>query len=180
MARSRSQYNTPENPPPFRKGDWVVPSKARTKYPGWHPAVPRQIAEVVWDGDERYGRWSYRIFNPQKNSQYMDGYSHYNPDNFELASNKLLGTTPMTQKAQFFAIRLQEEQTTGDGSLEITDVRNTDAGAIHTTPLYDTKQDVVELVRSRILHGERWMVLQTVCLLEGEEPRPPVRITEYR
>lgn len=48
------------------------------------------------------------------------------------------------------------------------------------TVLRPTKHEAIKDVQSAISIGERWMVLQTVALIEPQDPRPPIIITEYK
>jgi hypothetical protein len=53
------------------------------------------------------------------------------------------------------------------------------SGDIDTTPLRNSQHEVRTDVNKRIAEGDKWLVVKTVCLFEGAEPRPPIRVTEY-
>lgn len=98
--------------------------------------------------------------------------SEYDASNFELvrrpAKEKAMAAY---EKTKYCAIRVGNDEAI-DGV--------TISGATDETEWRDTKHQVTVDVGKVIKEGERWLVLQTVMMIEGEEPRPPIRITEYK
>jgi hypothetical protein len=196
MSRKKNNqwdYGNINNPPPFRKGDYVIPTLADSRYPGWKGMEPREIEDVVFDVyDGSTGRWRYKIWNPVKPIYLTDilrhatgvkpdsygGYSLYNPANFELyhCNQSKEDTTMSYRQTRFFAMQVLGEDTMGGFNV-------VDKGAespIVTTPLRAHQSEARKDVKDQIREGEQWVVCQTVCLIEGEAPRPPIRVTEFR
>lgn len=70
-----------------------------------------------------------------------------------------------------------------NGGFHLADVNGDheeDENHYDTTPLRTAKTQVMDDIKKIIKSGERWIVCQTVCMMEGEEPRPPIRMTEFR
>lgn len=165
-----------QGPPPLSAGDWVCPKIS--SYYGWRKQEPRQIEEVVYF--EEADRWTYRICNPTSEK----GYSNYNVNNFYKVGDAHYGEHKMAayEKTKFFAMKIASPYGTESLSFEATSVFHPGdmARTLHTTPLRDHQSAVRADVSSRIQEGDRWLVVQTVCMFEGEPPRPPIRVTEYK
>lgn len=48
------------------------------------------------------------------------------------------------------------------------------------TNMCNGKTEALKQVQDVMAKDETWMILQTVAMLEPEDPRPPIKITEYR
>ncbi|QIG76550.1 hypothetical protein EVC27_025 [Rhizobium phage RHph_I1_6] len=78
------------------------------------------------------------------------------------------------EKTKYFVAVLDEEQTTPQFL-----VLNMDS----VGPLRDMKSEAFTDARTRIRAddaGKRLVILQTIALVEEEDPRPPIKITEYK
>lgn len=180
--KNKWDYGTRNAPPNFRAGEWVIPTFALSRYPGWSGKEPRRIEEVVFEQhDGTTGRWRLKIYNPAKSiypqgkAVIVGGYSLYNPGSFERVRESLLTNEEKsmsnTEKTKFFAIRIIAPNQI-DGGLTVADHG--------TTPLHDFESEVRKDVRDRIQENEQWIIVQTRAKMVGEPPRPPVTITEYR
>lgn len=151
--------------PPFKAGD-MVGLNGNYRYPGWAHGEQRVIIEVEYSEFE--DRWALAISNPQ--SPY--GVSKYNPRNFTKDTVNMA-----YERTKFFAAKI----TNGDLiDAQLDGEMSNDVGDPLNTPMRDSKYQVQQDVAKIIKHGEKWLVLQTVAMIEGEEPRPPIRITEYK
>lgn len=158
MAKSNRRWWTAYGRPPFDPNDWITPN-GNYGYSGnheWPKGEARQVLAVAIN--ESGGYWELAVWNPN-----MKAVSRYNPGNFKTITKQ---EAPMAayERTKYFASRIDE-----NGAI---------LGA-HTS-FTDTKSETIHNVKSMIGEGQRWLVLQTVCLVEGEEPRPPIRITEYK
>jgi hypothetical protein len=152
--------------PPFETGDMITPND-RYGYGGnhkWPAGEYRRVQNVVYH--ETSNHWTLRIWNPS-----MARYSEYNPHNFK----KQEADMAPYEKTKFFAAKICdgviEAQIDGECSRE---------GGPLNTQFRDHKSAVIADVSKIIKQEEQWVILQTVALIEGEEPRPPIRVTEYR
>lgn len=120
-----------------------------------------------------------------KNSCSPYGTSDYDASNFKLhfrpKRNRPMATA---ERTKYFAVKLNPAYIHDDGGLvfdEVGKIHPGDiAGGLSTTPLRNSQHEVRVDVNKRIAEGDKWLVVQTVALLEGEEPRPPIRVTEYK
>lgn len=147
--------------PPFEAGDRVTPN-GNYKYRGWGHSEFRDIESV--DYDEEFDRWTIRI----KNHLSPLGYSNYSPNNFQQSwyDREQRKTPKMAQeRSKYIGIRIDAE---GIPRVELG-----------FTPWMDTRHQAQVFVGQMIDTGQRWIVMQTVQMMEGEEPRPPIKITEY-
>lgn len=51
---------------------------------------------------------------------------------------------------------------------------------LDNTPMLNSQHEVRVEVQKRIEAGDHWIVLETVAMIKGEDPRPPISITEYK
>ena len=49
-----------------------------------------------------------------------------------------------------------------------------------TTPLQNARSDVLRDIREIMQPNEQWVILQLISKVELADPRPPVKITEYK
>ena len=82
-------------------------------------------------------------------------------------------------KTQYFAVKLDTSKESLFLEMDIQTTPN-NANYIPQTILADSKREVLEHVKSSIKKGEKWVILQTVSLIEPEEPKIPLKITELR
>lgn len=158
-----SYWRHKDGHPPFNAGDTVT-LNGNYKYPGWGVGEARTVIAVNYSENE--DRWTLAIANPQS----PFGVSNYNPHNF------MKGPATMYERIKYFAAKIVD----GD-MLEIQINGETSRnGDIMNTEMRDSKHQVQVDVAEVIKHGDKWLVLQTVAMIEGEEPRPPIRITEYK
>jgi hypothetical protein len=150
-----------KGPPPIRAGDWISPSPSRYNYSGaqhrWPSGEWRKVHAVEIDEN---GYYVLVVWNPVKGD-----FSRYTPYNFvEQENRKMAGY----ERTKYIGARATED---GDiaygGDREYTQWRNSQ---------HEVRVDIAKVIGA----GDKWLVLQTVCLIEGEEPRPPIRVTEYR
>lgn len=198
MARYKSN-NRCYTPPSILAGDWVVPN-GNYSYSKWPKTEPRQVKGVLRDEDSGY--YVLRIWNPFKTNG--AGFSLFNPDNFRVASQpEPSEDTPMTtEKTQdrFFAIKLnrnpedvgikQEDVPHAlslgydeNGGFHLADVNpdhEADVNHYDTTSLRDSRTKVTNDVRDIIKHGERWVICEAIAFIDGEPPRPPIKLVELR
>ena len=187
------------HPPSIVDGDWVVPN-GNYSYPKWPRDDPRQVKEVVFDGENR--TYTLKIWNPFKTNG--AGYSHFNPDNFRVVSRpdhleSNMAKEPTTDR--FFAIKLQYNPDDAaaaepeklphvpllgkaeNGGFHLADVNpdhEEDVNHYDTTPLRESRTKVTNDVRDIIKHGERWVICEAIAFIDGEPPRPPIKLTELR
>lgn len=165
------------NIPTIVAGELVVPTTR--SYSGWDGCEPRLVEEVVCNSEG--DRWGYKIRNPIS----PVGYSIYNCNNFDPApawAQALRQETKMPiERTKFFALKLTDGAQVKEGLL--LEAVGHGVGDMHrvymTTPQRDSQHEVRVDVNARLKEGDRWLVVQTVCLFEGESPRPPIRVTEY-
>lgn len=138
----------------------------------WPRGEYREVHSVELDYEEKF--WTIQIWNP-----HLRQYSRYNPRNFEKRDN-----TEMAYEAtRYFAVKLSPGDQQDGQPLSLAPI-TPGVGDMHssadTTPLRKTRHEVKVDVQKIVQEGDRWLVVQTVCLIEGEEPRPPIRVTEYK
>ena len=51
---------------------------------------------------------------------------------------------------------------------------------LHQTGLFDHKSEAINKIKEYITEGEQWLVLQTIAMVQFEEPKPPIIVTEYK
>ena len=125
-----------------------------------------------------------------KNKHSPYGTSDYDARNFTLHQRQENAEMAAYEATKFFAVKLRtdyreqtdyHEQTDG---LALETIQRSAPGDmslhVHSTPLRSHRTQVQSDVKARIAEGDRWLVVQTICLIEGEEPRPPIRVTEYK
>jgi len=173
MGKSKNLWYASMGRPPFEDGDLITPKRNSYRYPDWPHGEYRPIIRVTLDSYDG-SRWTLAVLRPGRNSV-----SFYNPHNFEKKDAEMAAY----EKTKYFAMKLSDgiqetnhglrldTHTIGPGDMALTE---------YTTPLRDHRTQVQGDVKARIAEGDRWLVVQTVCLIEGEEPRPPIRITEYK
>lgn len=194
MGRSSKYYHLPH----IFAGDWVVPN-GNYNYPKWPRNEPREVKEVVRDEDN--GNYTLRIWNPFKTNG--AGFSHFNPDNFRVVPRRDDEDQNMVKEQiadRFFAIklnrnpedvRIKQEDVPHtlslgydeNGGFHLADVNTNhevDENHYDTTPLRDSRTKVTNDVRDLIQHGERWVICEAIAFIDGEPPRPPIKITEIR
>lgn len=155
----------------------MVTPNGNYPYPGWPQGEYRRVLEVRLEPYE--GRfWVLVVLKPGASMV-----SSYNPHNFE----KQECAEMAYEKTKFFAMKMNPGQLPGNATdlgLRLYPVMVGSLSDIHsdamTTPLRDSRHEVRVDVTKLIAEGDRWLVVQTVCLIEGEEPRPPIRVTEYK
>lgn len=107
------------------------------------------------------------------------GTSDYKASNFRLVKRVTTERIPdmAYEKTKFFAVEMDPNL---DNSVSPTgEVRLVHSGR-RTTPLRNLKYETLNDVKKEIEAGEKWMVFQTIALVEGEEPKPPIKVTEYK
>ncbi len=52
--------------------------------------------------------------------------------------------------------------------------------SIGKTEMYDHQSEVRTTIKERLQEGEQWIIVQTLCMIEYAEPKPPIKVTEYR
>jgi len=150
----------------FRKGDVV--RCAVDHYAGLRRGWSRVVLESHIKGDSEV------IVLRNKTSPYTnaDGVptSEYLACNFTFVRRPQKENAEMAayERTKFIGVRATE-----DGNIDASSNRE-------QTSWRDTKHEVRVDVAKIISEGEKWIVVQTVMMIEGEEPRPPIRITEYR
>ena len=178
---------------------WVMQS-GKYNYPGWPREEYRQVKEIVHDEDN--GCYSLRIWNPKKTNG--AGWSLYSPNNFFVVPAPLESEEHEMAKEQtndrFFAIKLnrnpedvgikQEDVPHAlslgydeNGGFHLADVNTNhevDENHYDTTPLRDSRTKVTNDVRDIIKHGERWVLCEAIAFIDGEPPRPPIKLVELR
>lgn len=104
------------------------------------------------------------------------GTSNYTSANFKLVKPKRKKEQEQMayERIKYFAIKLNDPDQ--HGNIDGATVLSVDV----TTPLRDSKHQVQIDVGKHIQHGEQWLLVSTVALIEGEAPRPPIRVTEYK
>lgn len=132
----------------------------------------RRVLEVI-EGP------SYGPLIKLKNPKSPYGTSDYKASNFRLYKRETTETIPdmAYEKTKFFAVETDPEKDrimtdSGDCILHF--------GGRRTTPLRNLKYETLNDIKDQISAGEKWMVFQTIALVEGEEPKPPIKVTEYR
>lgn len=157
MGRSINRWWSSKGRPPFNAGDYIVPNGVYD-YGGNHKWPHDDAREVLFVSlNQSGGFWELGVFNPNMNTV-----SRYNPANFKQENAEMAAY----ERVKFTAVRLNE-----DGHIDPTFVYNA---------WHDSKHEARVEVAKIIEHGERIVVVQTVMLIEGEEPRPPIRVTEYK
>lgn len=149
--------------PEIKVGDMVVPN-GRHKYGGlhkWPSNEPRRVSAVRLE-DHPTPYWTISVWNPQ-----LDKYSNYDPRNFKVVNPEENGEIGMAQRAVYYAVDFTENKE-GYGP-ESRTIRGP----------YSTKHEARVDVATIIHEGDKWVIMQTIMLIEGEPPRPPIRITDY-
>lgn len=82
-------------------------------------------------------------------------------------------------KTQYFAVRLDTSKQSPFLEMDIK-IAPSNTAYIVQTILADSKREVLEYVKNAVKEGEKWIILQTVSLIEPEEPKIPLKITELR
>lgn len=75
------------------------------------------------------------------------------------------------EKTKYFAKRL-DTSTNYEGHLHFL--------TNGSSPLMNTQNDVLDWVKENIVEGEKWVILQTMALVEPKAPITPVQVTVYR
>lgn len=158
MAKSRQRWWASKGRPHFDPGDLVTPN-GKFNYTGNHAWASGEYRRVLFVSyNESGGYWELGVFNPNMNTV-----SRYNPANFTKDSEMAY------ERTKYFAVKLNHPE---DGLSYLFSGDETQAR--------DTRHEVQVDVGKIIKHGDRWLVCQTIMMIEGEEPRPPMRITEYK
>lgn len=92
-------------------------------------------------------------------------FTEYHSSNFVLYKRNY--QMPAYEKTKYFASEIEDTEKL----MFIIDSR---------TPLRDHQSETISDVKSIIRKDQRYMILKTVALIEYEEPKPPIKITEYR
>lgn len=160
MSYYNGAYRNRKNLP--KKGDFIQCLTRTFEEYALHQKVVVQDALY----DVATAKWKVKL----PNSQSPVGHTWYLAENWRLLSrgpHNQESEMAAYEKTKYFAIRMDEEQ----ASL---------AFASTATEPRDLKSDTLKDVKEFIQPGERWMVLQTICLVEVEDPKPPIRVTEYK
>lgn len=184
FGRNKSRWYSSYGRPPFSKGDFVTPAPGRYAYSGkqhmWRVGEYREVLDVIQNLNQD---WVLVIENPV-----CARTSEYTPKNFI----KREGVTHVTAgfaRTQYFAVKLnlgqapEQSGISDNGGLWLSDVNKdheTDVNHYDTTPLRLSRQEVLSEIKERIEAGESWVICQTLALVQGEPPRPPIRVTELR
>lgn len=164
MARNRSnnRWYVSKGHPPFEAGDRITPKSGGYSYDNaqhrWPHGEYRTVKAVTTDEDGKF--YTLTVWNPVAGRN-----SNYTPNNFEKQDTK---TMAPYERTKYIGVKA-----TDDGDIpykedcEFTEWRNSQ---------HEVRCDIAKTIGA----GDKWLVLQTVCLIEGEEPRPPIRVTEYR
>ncbi|QIG70487.1 hypothetical protein PP744_gp024 [Rhizobium phage RHph_N38] len=105
------------------------------------------------------------------------GYSWYLTKNFQFLERSVKQDTKTMaayEKTKYFVAVVDEEKTTPQ--FLVLDVES-------VGPLRDMKSEAFSDARIRIRAddaGKKLVILQTIALVEEEDPRPPIKITEYK
>lgn len=176
----KNPFRDPKNRPEISKGQWVTPRRGKNCYAKWRHGEFREVLRVDYDcTNDPYGSWVLVIHNPLKigykrNPDYEC--SKYNPANFmtreeyEMINHVCpLGTTeaPKTSEAPKYYLVHREEP---------------GLSTIVGGP-YDHKQQAIDAFQNSswaIKTGDEWQILKSVMKMEILEPRPPIRVTEFR
>lgn len=160
MGRNRpnNRWYVSQGHPPFEVGDRITPKPHGYSYDNaqhqWPHGEYRTVKAITTDEDNRY--YTLTVWNPVAGRN-----SNYTPHNFQKQDTEIMA--PYERK-KYLGIQVDDK---GDATGEHTQWR-------------DSRHEVRVDVANRINPGDRWIVLETVCMIEGEEPRPPIRVTEYR
>lgn len=167
MGRSKNTWRGSMGRPPFEVGDWVRPN-GNYPYQGWKDRAPRRVEAVNYD--EMSDRWTLEIKNPM--SPY-NGYSNYTPRNMELVSRPYRTEEPKVayERKQWIGLKLDPSSNSVAAAI---------GEPLDNTPMLNSQHEVRVEVQKRIEAGDHWIVLETVAMIKGEDPRPPISITEYK
>lgn len=163
MAKA-PKWRVHQGKPPFNAGDLVTPISRG--YHGWYVGDTREVKYIHYD--EFNDRVTIVIDNPK--SPY--GESKYNP-------NLLRVVTPAHKRNEGMAY--EKKQWIG---LKIDPSYSSVAEAIghpqDNTAMLNSQHEVRVEVAKRVREGDHWIVLETVAMIKGEPPRPPISVTEYK
>lgn len=169
-----------KGPPPFEPGDMITPKRGGYQYDNvqhrWPHGEYRRVKAITTDENGWY--YTLTVWNPVAGRN-----SNYTPNNFERHPNKEVpaytqldeDTTVAYERIKYFGIKLNPPE--NHGVIDGAEVLSLDAS---TTPLRNTRHEVQADIGKHIQHGDQWLMVQTVAMIEGEAPRPPIRITEYK
>jgi hypothetical protein len=78
----------------------------------------------------------------------------------------------MAERTKYFAMKLASDYHLHEDGVVFDET----SGTLLRGSKHQTALDVTRIIKE----GEKWLVLQTVQLMEGQPPRPPIAITEYK
>lgn len=146
--------------------------RCKTHYESIPYGETRRVQAVV--------RGPYGLLITLNNPTSPCGTSDYKASNFSLVRRAYPGErTEMAsfERTHFFAVQMDPDKdrlrTDNDNTIMLM-------GGGTVTPLRHNKSETLADIKDQVRPGEKWMVFQTIALVEGEEPKPPIKVTEYK
>lgn len=188
---SKNPFRNRNQPPPFRRGEFVTPCVGKRSYGKWRHGEFREIHDVIYDDtNDPYGSWVLVIWNPLKSKMpvFLHQCSKYNPANF----TKELYLPPSVDHLNCRCFIKEKEPM--DQARYISSVETAlylafsvkRAGpdtAPDFIPFHQTSttlSDLQKAIEAEIGEGDEVLIVKTVMKIEGLPPRPPIRRTEFR
>lgn len=174
------------SPPPFKRGDLVTPKRGKNFYAKWRHGEFRPVLEVKWDEtDNTYGSWVLVLFNPLKATA-VGATSKYNPANFTTESYIMpapLGhRQPTSEELGNYHQHLVGRETAKYFLAMVQGPELKDLGIVSGP--FDTREQAHASFESIPINntdsGNVWHILKSVMKFEVLEPKPPIRVTEFR
>lgn len=182
---NRSRWYESMGHPPFAKGDYITPDQSWSYYAGKQHMWPHGEFRVIKSVRKNLnGDWVLAVHNPV-----VGRLSEYSPKNF-IKQEGMTHVMAGFARTKYFAVKLnmsstapEEHGLADNGGLHLADVNTDpaeDSNHNDTTRLRDSRQEVLQDVKMLIEGGEKWAICQMLAVVDGEPPRPPVRVTELR